>query len=107
VIVLPASALNAGVGPPVLLLSSFSWFLSIASNPIALRVSAKSRVSLPNLAFDPGHGPASDPTIRRDHSIGRPPLVMRPGPCRSMLALGPAGAPTQQGFQIHSSGSQE
>jgi len=23
-----------------------------------------------NLAFDPGHGPVSDPTIRRHHAIG-------------------------------------
>ena len=46
---------------------------------------------MPNRAFDAGHGPASDPTIQRHHSIAHPPLVLRLGPCRSMLALGTIG----------------
>jgi hypothetical protein len=49
------------------------------------------------VAFDPGHGPACDPTIQRHHSIGCPPLVVRLGPCRSMLALGTIGAPVYEG----------
>jgi hypothetical protein len=48
------------------------------------------------VAFDPGHGPACDPTIQRHHSIGCPPLVVRLGPCRSMLALGTIGAPAHR-----------
>ena len=51
---------------------------------------------LPNSAFDPGHGPVSDPSSRRHHSAGRPPLIAPPGPCRSMLALGTIGAPTHR-----------
>ncbi|MDR3564365.1 MAG: hypothetical protein P4N59_23410 [Negativicutes bacterium] len=51
---------------------------------------------MPNRAFDPGHGPTSDPTGRRHHSIARPPLIARLGPCRSMQALGPSGAPTHR-----------
>jgi hypothetical protein len=60
---------------------------------MVLRAPTKSRAALPNLAFDPGHGPVSDPTIRRHHPFGHPPLIAPPGPCRSMLALGPTGAP--------------
>jgi hypothetical protein len=34
---------------------------------------------MPNLAFDLGHGPVSDPTIRRHHAFGHPPLIAPPG----------------------------
>ena len=54
---------------------------------------------LPNSAFDPGHVPVSDPLSHHHHSAGRPPLCAPPGPCRSMLALGPSGPPTHRGMQ--------
>jgi hypothetical protein len=34
---------------------------------------------MPNLAFDLGHGPVSDPTIRRHHAFAHPPFIALPG----------------------------
>ena len=42
------------------------------------------------------HGPTSHPTGRWHRSICRSPLIARQGWCRSMLALGPIGAPAQR-----------
>ena len=39
----------------------------------------KAGSEMPNLAFDLGHGPFSDPTIRRPRAINHPPLVAPPG----------------------------
>jgi len=66
-----------------------------------VRAPAESRAVLPNRAFDPGHGPESHPLGRRDDSIARSPLVAPPGPCRSMLALGPPRAPVHEACKDH------
>jgi hypothetical protein len=46
---------------------------------------------MPNIAFDPGHGPQSNPSSHRLYPIAHPPLIARLGPCRSMPALGTSG----------------
>ena len=73
----------------------------IVQTPIAPRVPAKrSWPYLPNLGFDSGHSPGCDPTSRRHHSVCCSPPIAWLGPCRSILALGPSGAPTQRNAQI-------
>ena len=47
----------------------------MAQNGPAKRAGAE----MPNLAFDPGHGPVYDPTIHRHHVIGHPPIIAPPG----------------------------
>jgi hypothetical protein len=55
---------------------------------------------MPNIAFDPGHGPQSNPSSHRLYPIAHPPLIARLGPCRSMPALGPSGVPVHEGAKI-------
>jgi hypothetical protein len=55
-------------------------FLSIPSKASCTTgFSLKYVPHMPNLGFDLGHGPVSDPTIRRHHAIGHPPFFAPPG----------------------------